>query len=79
MFTIMMSDMDVNLFAESHNPVAALVLLVLFVFIMSMVLLNCLIALMSGDGSNLAYLFFAQNKAFLMPETQLLLQMLPGR
>lgn len=48
MFTVMMSGYEVDLYTESHNPVVSLILLVLFVFIMCMVLLNCLIALMSG-------------------------------
>lgn len=51
MFTVMMSGYEVDLFSKSHNPVVSIILLVLFVFIMSMVLLNCLIALMSGDGA----------------------------
>ena len=50
MFSVMMSGYEVDLYSQSHNPVVSIILLVLFVFIMSMVLLNCLIALMSGTA-----------------------------
>jgi hypothetical protein len=47
MFGIMLSGYDIDLFSGSHNPAVAITLLIAYVFIMSMVLLNCLIALMS--------------------------------
>lgn len=48
LFTVMMSGYEIELYKNSHNPVFATILLVLFVFVMCVVLLNCLIALMSG-------------------------------
>lgn len=47
----MMSGYEIELYKTSHNPLFATILLVLFVFIMCIVLLNCLIALMSGELS----------------------------
>ena len=47
----MMSGYEIELYSKSHNPLFATILLVLFVFVMCVVLLNCLIALMSGRQS----------------------------
>ena len=44
-----MSGYEIELYKTSHNPVFATILLIIFVFIMCIVLLNCLIALMSGE------------------------------
>ena len=46
----MMSGYELPTYSKSHNPVFATILLVIFVFIMCVVLLNCLIALMSGES-----------------------------
>ena len=47
----MMSGYELPTYSKSHNPVFATILLVIFVFIMCVVLLNCLIALMSGESA----------------------------
>ncbi|KAL3141754.1 hypothetical protein ABBQ32_004434 [Trebouxia sp. C0010 RCD-2024] len=54
LFSIMLGGTDLDLFYNSHNPIIGIVLLLLFVFTMSMVLLNCLIAIMSDACSRVA-------------------------
>jgi len=46
MFSTMMGGFELGLYTNSHNPIVATTLLLVFVFTMSMVLLNCLIAIM---------------------------------
>jgi hypothetical protein len=50
-FTLMMGDIDVDLFYNSKKPVIGVILLIAFLFAMSMVLLNLLIALMSDAAA----------------------------
>lgn len=50
-FTLMMGDVDVDIFYNSKKPVIGVILLIAFLFAMSMVLLNLLIALMSDAAS----------------------------
>lgn len=50
-FTLMMGDIDVDLFYNSKKPVIGILLLWLFLFVMTMVLLNLLIALMSDAAA----------------------------
>lgn len=50
----MLGGTDLDLFYNSHNPIIGIILLLLFVFTMSMVLLNCLIAIMSDACSRVS-------------------------
>lgn len=54
LFSIMLGGTDLDLFYNSHNPIIGVLLLLLFVFTMSMVLLNCLIAIMSDACSRVS-------------------------
>lgn len=54
LFSIMLGGTDLDLFYNSHNPIIGIILLLLFVFTMSMVLLNCLIAIMSDACSRVS-------------------------
>ena len=56
LFSIMLGGTDLDLFYNSHNPIIGIILLLLFVFTMSMVLLNCLIAIMSDACSRASLL-----------------------
>ena len=55
LFSIMLGGTDLDLFYNSHNPIIGIILLLLFVFTMSMVLLNCLIAIMSDACSRVSF------------------------
>jgi hypothetical protein len=50
-FTLMMGDIDVDIFFGSKKPIIGVILLVVFLFVMAMVLLNLLIAVMSDSAT----------------------------
>jgi hypothetical protein len=50
-FNWLMGGVDLTVFSGTHNPQIGLVLLLLYWFTMSMVLLNCLIAIMADACS----------------------------